>query len=53
MNRVVVDPRAKIAHVGGGATWTDVDRECIKYNLASVGGTVGDVSGYGGSHYLC
>lgn len=44
MNSVVVDPDAKIAHVGGGAMWMEVDDECIKYGLASVAGTVADVS---------
>jgi FAD/FMN-containing dehydrogenase len=38
MNSVQVDPFARIARVGGGATWGDVDRACQKYLLATTGG---------------
>ena len=38
MNSVQVDPFAKIARVGGGATWGDFDRACQKYLLATTGG---------------
>ncbi|MEU4287901.1 FAD-binding oxidoreductase [Kribbella sp. NPDC026596] len=38
MNSVQVDPFAKIARVGGGATWGDFDRACQKYLMATTGG---------------
>ncbi|WP_329481421.1 FAD-binding oxidoreductase [Kribbella sp. NBC_01484] len=38
MNSVQVDPFARIARVGGGATWGDVDRAGQKYLLATTGG---------------
>jgi FAD/FMN-containing dehydrogenase len=38
MNSVQVDPFARIARVGGGATWGDVDGACQKYLLATTGG---------------
>ena len=39
-----VDPEKKLGYVGGGAIWETVDKEVIKYGLASVGGTVNHVS---------
>jgi FAD/FMN-containing dehydrogenase len=44
-NGVRVDPESKRAYVGGGATWATVDKEAIKYGLATVGGTVNHVGG--------
>lgn len=44
---VRVDPENKLAYVGGGATWADVDRETFKYGLAGVAGTVSH-TGVGG-----
>ena len=41
---VRVDPEKKLGYVGGGAIWEAVDKEVIKYGLASVGGTVNHVS---------
>lgn len=38
MNSVQVDPEARIARVGGGATWGDFDRACTPYALATTGG---------------
>lgn len=43
-NGVKVDKDKRIAYVGGGATWADVNNETIKYDLAMTGGTVGSVS---------
>ena len=40
MNSVQVDPFARIARVGGGATWGDFDRACQKYLMATTGGRV-------------
>jgi FAD/FMN-containing dehydrogenase len=42
MNGVEVDPERKIAKVGGGALWSDVDQETQKYGLATPGGVVSD-----------
>lgn len=44
LNTVRVDASAKLAYVGGGALWKDVDAEAIKHGLATVGGTVNHVS---------
>ena len=41
---VRVDEEKKMIHVGGGALWRDVDREAIKFGLATVGGKVDHVS---------
>lgn len=38
MDGVRVDPRARLAHVGGGATWGDVDHETQAFGLAVPGG---------------
>jgi FAD/FMN-containing dehydrogenase len=43
INTVRVDPKEKLAYVGGGALWATVDKEAIKYGLATVGGTVNQV----------
>lgn len=57
MNAVMVDPAARAAAVGPGATWADVDRETQLHGLATTGATVSSVgvAGYilgGGSGYL-
>jgi len=44
LNKVIVDQEAKIAHVGGGALWSDVDAATCPFGLATVGGTVSEVS---------
>jgi len=40
MRSVRVDPVARRAHVGGGATWHDVDHETQAHGLATTGGLV-------------
>ena len=40
MSRVRVDPEARRATVGGGATWADVDHETQAFGLATTGGLV-------------
>ncbi|KAG8813261.1 hypothetical protein FRC17_001620, partial [Serendipita sp. 399] len=44
---VRVEEEARLAYVGGGANWEAVDRETIRYGLATVGGTVNH-TGVGG-----
>ena len=43
MNSVQVDPVARIARVGAGATWGDVDRATQAFGLATPGATVSTV----------
>ena len=40
MNSVHIDPKTKIAWVGGGATWGDVDHAAWAFGLATPGGVV-------------
>ena len=40
MNEVQVDPHARVAMVGGGAVWADVDHETQAHGLATTGGLV-------------
>lgn len=40
MNAVRVDPASRVAAVGGGATWADVDHETMAHGLATTGGLV-------------
>lgn len=40
MNRVVVDPVARVATCGGGATWADVDAAAQQHGLATPGGFI-------------
>ncbi len=40
MRGVHVDPRMRIAHVQGGTTWADLDRETQVFGLATPGGVV-------------
>jgi FAD/FMN-containing dehydrogenase len=40
MNEVEVDPVRRIARVGGGATWAEVDRATQAHGLATTGGRV-------------
>src|SRR5579864_5697096 len=47
MNGVTVDPTARRAICGGGATWADVDAATQAYGLATVGGFVSH-TGIGG-----
>ncbi len=42
MRAVRVDPAARRAHVEGGATWGDVDRETQAHGLATPGGLISD-----------
>lgn len=42
MNRVEVDPDAKLVRADGGALWRDVDRETQVFGLATPGGVVSD-----------
>lgn len=44
LNKVTVDPEQRLGYVDGGAIWETVDKEAIKYGLATVGGTVNHVS---------
>jgi len=47
VNTVRIDEEKKLGYVGGGATWEAVDKEAIKYGLATPGGTVNH-TGVGG-----
>jgi len=47
MRSVRVDPAARRAYVGGGATWGDVDHETIAHGLATTGGLI-STTGVGG-----
>jgi FAD/FMN-containing dehydrogenase len=40
MSDVVVDPQRRIARIGGGATWGEVDRSTQAHGLATTGGRV-------------
>jgi FAD/FMN-containing dehydrogenase len=40
MNKVVIDPDARIAYIGGGAIWAEVDRACQPFDLTTTGGAV-------------
>ena len=40
MNQVEVDPHCRTARVGGGATWSQVDRATEEHGLATTGGRV-------------
>ncbi|EJD46593.1 FAD-binding domain-containing protein [Auricularia subglabra TFB-10046 SS5] len=58
LNEVKIDAPARIARVGGGALWKDVDSASAASGLATVGGTVNDtgVGGLtvgGGFGFLC
>jgi FAD/FMN-containing dehydrogenase len=43
MNDVAVDADARIARVGPGARWAEIDRETQAFGLATTGGTVSSV----------
>jgi FAD/FMN-containing dehydrogenase len=47
MRTVSVDPVERVAHVQGGALWSDVDHETQAHGLATTGGIVGH-TGVGG-----
>jgi FAD/FMN-containing dehydrogenase len=47
MRSVRVDPAARVAHVGGGATWGDLDHETTVHSLATTGGLI-STTGVGG-----
>ena len=40
MRRVEVDPAARIARAGGGATWADFDQATQAHGLATTGGAI-------------
>jgi FAD/FMN-containing dehydrogenase len=42
-NYAVVDPESRSVRVGGGSVWGTVEKEAIKYNLATVAGSVSHV----------
>jgi FAD/FMN-containing dehydrogenase len=42
-NYAVADPESRTVRVGGGSLWGTVEREAIKYNLATVAGSVSHV----------
>jgi FAD/FMN-containing dehydrogenase len=44
LNKITVDPIAKIAHVQGGALWSEVDDATCSFGLATVAGTLASVS---------
>ena len=43
LNAVEIDAENKLAYVGGGAIWEQVDKASIPHGLATVAGTVGHV----------
>jgi FAD/FMN-containing dehydrogenase len=47
MNNVRIDPAKKVAWVGGGATWGDVDHATYPFGLAAPGGII-STTGVGG-----
>jgi FAD/FMN-containing dehydrogenase len=47
LNSVRIDTDKKLGYVGGGATWAAVDKEAIKYGLATTGGGINH-TGVGG-----
>ncbi len=47
MNNVQVDPAKRVARVGGGATWGDVDHSTYPFGLAAPGGII-STTGVGG-----
>ncbi|CRK55677.1 putative oxidoreductase, oxygen dependent, FAD-dependent protein [Alloactinosynnema sp. L-07] len=47
LNSVTVDPAARTATVGGGATWSHFDRACQPHGLATTGGRI-STTGVGG-----
>lgn len=40
MNRIEVDPEGRLARVGAGCTWADLDRATQEHGLATTGGRV-------------
>ena len=43
LNYAIVDPEKRTVRVGGGSIWETVELEAIKYQLATVAGTVNHV----------
>ena len=43
INTVEIDAENKLAYVGGGSLWEQVDKAAIQYGLAAVAGTVNHV----------
>ena len=48
MNNVWVDPDKRVARVGGGATWGDLDHATYPFGLAAPGGII-STTGVGGA----
>lgn len=49
INGVRVDADKRVAYVGGGAIWETVEKESMRYGLATVAGTINHVSSFSSS----
>jgi hypothetical protein len=52
LNAVKIDPDNKLAYVGGGALWGQVDKASIQHGLATVAGSVNHVRCTAGFHSI-